>query len=1295
MDKDFRIRTLVIALLLCCFAPAYTQAQKVVLTHSYTFDDGTAKDVVGDADGVMKGGKIKNGKYITTKEGQYIQLPAKKIKINTYSSLTLEAYVVAGKDNVENTMLSYFGNVNDWRGINYIFQSLKNNGISRSTISCKDDLTPWSSETSSSSNSPIDDGLPHYLVTTFDNKELRFYIDGLLMDVQTIENNAYNFLENISDSLAYLGKSGYSRDSTWLGAIDAFNIYEGILDAETIENSALDYLPEQVLAARSKLEINPKPVLEHAYTFDDGTARDVVGHADGLMKGGNIANGKYITTEEGQYLDLPAKLIKINAYTSLSLEAYIIAGKENGETTMLSYFGNEGKILGTDYIFQSVKNSGFPLSSISCKTKTAPWSTETKTTCNPFNDGLPHYIVTTFNNLELKLYVDGILVDSQTNREYPDNRLENIGDSVAYLAKSGFSSDQTWLGAIDAFNIYEGILDAETIEKSALAYLPAQVVAARGKLKGGMQIVQSTNIDSLQTLINQSKDNEEKVKWLNDYARFQFYNKDYIKGFDATIKARELAKRVDFKAGEIMYHYTLAAFLRYGDLYNYHVSKALELAVKLNLKDQVVAPVIPDNYYPFQIDEYQNFKSAYDYYKKLDETEIQATITAWFISVLEAEKHPAEMIPQLEILISLCKKIGEIYPVLSAYSYLVYLTSITGDLEKGEKVKQELKEFLGTIKDQNALGPINFQLANFYRDNGQSDLALKHYLNALKYSESIKDSNMMVYEYDQMTDLYGTLEIYSKQVEINDKLIGLLLKLKRDDEANWAKVRAIFALRSIKDYDKARRYIHSAIKNGNSASHMPMVGNKNELEGLIAMDEENYEDAIRKFNQALNIYVAYGANDGVQWIRNYLASCYHNLDENKMALKYALMSIENSKARSKDDKYERVINLTTSKIYEALGNESMAYQYLKKYQEIIDKHNSIESNQGVFQTLMSSVVEDSQQQIDQLEQEGALKEQQNKTQRLWIFSITGALLSAILVLFILYRNNKNKQKANKLLQEQKAEIETQKKNVEETLSELKSTQAQLIQSEKMASLGELTAGIAHEIQNPLNFVNNFSEVSIELIDEMNEELEKGEINEAKEISGNIKQNLEKVNHHGKRADGIVKGMLQHSRAGSGQKEVTDINKLADEYLRLSYHGLRAKDKSFNADFKLEADEDLPKIEVVSQDIGRVLLNLINNAFYAVNEKVKQNNNSFKPLVVVQTRKADDKVEIRVKDNGPGIPENVKEKIFQPFYTTKPTGQGTGLGLSLSFDIIKAHGGEIQLETNEGEGTEFIVRLNIS
>ncbi len=309
-------------------------------------------------------------------------------------------------------------------------------------------------------------------------------------------------------------------------------------------------------------------------------------------------------------------------------------------------------------------------------------------------------------------------------------------------------------------------------------------------------------------------------------------------------------------------------------------------------------------------------------------------------------------------------------------------------------------------------------------------------------------------------------------------------------------------------------------------------------------------------------------------------------------------------------------------------------------------------------------------------------------QKWWAYTLFAILFISAVWSFIYYRSV-SLRKANRLLEEK---VTHRTEQLKRSLEELKATQSQLIQSEKMASLGELTAGIAHEIQNPLNFVNNFSDVNKELLAELKEVVDQGNMEEVKAIANDVIQNEEKINHHGKRADAIVKGMLQHSRSSTGQKELSDINTLADEYLRLSYHGLRAKDKSFNATMNTDFDSSIGKINIVPQDIGRVLLNLYNNAFYAVNEKSKQQIQRYEPTVSVNSKKSDDKILLTVMDNGNGISQKVIDKIFQPFFTTKPTGQGTGLGLSLSYDIIKAHGGEIKVNTKENEGTEFIIEL---
>ncbi|MEO7121427.1 MAG: ATP-binding protein [Ginsengibacter sp.] len=414
-----------------------------------------------------------------------------------------------------------------------------------------------------------------------------------------------------------------------------------------------------------------------------------------------------------------------------------------------------------------------------------------------------------------------------------------------------------------------------------------------------------------------------------------------------------------------------------------------------------------------------------------------------------------------------------------------------------------------------------------------------------------------------------------------------------------------------------------------------------------------------------------------------LADLYKSTGKIDSALFYAKKALEDD---NKFGGFERVSHAYNALylLYKEQGNKDSSDTYLQLSKTLDDSLNKAEKEKiYAYQNIGFN------EQVKIKDQENERTEREN-TIRTYLLLIGIGIF--MLIAFLLYRNNRNRKKANELLQKRKTEIEVQKKNVEDTLSELKATQQQLIQSEKMASLGQLTAGIAHEIQNPLNFVNNFSEVNKEMIAEMKEEINKGNYDEVKIIANDIEANEEKINHHGKRADAIVKGMLQHSRSSTGAKEPTDINALADEYLRLSYHGLRAKDKDFNAIIKTDFDNSLAKINIVSQDVGRVLLNLYNNAFYAVTEKKKLLADNYQPTVEVKTRRRDNKLEIIVSDNGNGIPQNIIDKIFQPFFTTKPSGQGTGLGLSLSYDIIKAHGGQIKIETKEGEGSTFIIQL---
>jgi two-component system NtrC family sensor kinase len=472
------------------------------------------------------------------------------------------------------------------------------------------------------------------------------------------------------------------------------------------------------------------------------------------------------------------------------------------------------------------------------------------------------------------------------------------------------------------------------------------------------------------------------------------------------------------------------------------------------------------------------------------------------------------------------------------------------------------------------------------------------------------------------------------------------------------------------------------------------TGTYDELEGRLG----NVERDLHNYSKALRWY-RYGAYNALRHtdLRNLselylnLGQTFGKLGQHDSSFYYARKTLEVSQRISmKKSEYQAAALL--SDLFKTTRQPDSALFYLSLSQKIKDDL----FGPAISRRLQRLALNEQQRQQQFQEQNDKLKYHYT------IIAIAAGLGVILLVALIIWRNYRKQKSTNMLLKAQKEEIEAQRDTLEKAFTELKTTQTQLIQSEKMASLGELTAGIAHEIQNPLNFVNNFSEVSVELLDEMDEELDKGDIQEAKTIGADLKQNLQKIQHHGKRADFIVKGMLEHSRTNTGEKQLTDMNVLCDEFLKLSYHGLRAKDKSFNAEMVTHFDPKLPKVNVSQQDMGRVMLNLFNNAFYAVNQKAKTAGADYMPEVSVTTSHENGKVTILVKDNGIGIPDAIKEKIFQPFFTTKPTGQGTGLGLSLSYDIVKAHGGEIRVETNERErpptgqaGTKFIIKLLIA
>ena len=525
------------------------------------------------------------------------------------------------------------------------------------------------------------------------------------------------------------------------------------------------------------------------------------------------------------------------------------------------------------------------------------------------------------------------------------------------------------------------------------------------------------------------------------------------------------------------------------------------------------------------------------------------------------------------------------------------------------------------------LGTIQSDVAGIYSTSGNYDKQLNTIQECIKTATRINDNTLLSQAYMNLGAKF------LQENGLDSALISFRKSLDYSDLAGYKKYRS---------------------------------NNYNNI-GRIYLRQNLYELALENFLNALRSGKEQNNNSSIGDSYVLMSRYYNKTGKNDSALYYAKLGLATTQntGQVKDviESYSSLVD-----IYKDQNRPDSALIYLQLANAAKDSLLSMEKIKQ-----LQNIGFDEQLRLQELEKESL----QTKS-KIRIYSLLGGLGILLIVAVLLYRNNRQKQRSNKVL--------------ESTLTNLKATQSQLIQSEKMASLGELTAGIAHEIQNPLNFVNNFSDVNEELLTEMKDELSRGKIEGAIALANDVIENQKKINHHGRRADTIVKGMLQHSRSGNGIKEPTDINNLCDEYLRLAYHGLRAKDSSFNAITKTDFDNSIEKINIIPQDIGRVILNLINNAFYAVDEKKKSRVENYEPTVSVSTKKTNGKVEIKVSDNGNGIPQKVVGKIFQPFFTTKPTGQGTGLGLSLSYDIVKTHGGELKVETKEGQGSVFVIAL---
>ncbi len=620
--------------------------------------------------------------------------------------------------------------------------------------------------------------------------------------------------------------------------------------------------------------------------------------------------------------------------------------------------------------------------------------------------------------------------------------------------------------------------------------------------------------------------------------------------------------------------------------------------------------------------------------------------------------------------------------ILKELSRDYFVSKPDSSLSFGQQYYDLAAKFKRTRDEGSAL---NF-MANAYSSLGDYVKSFQLFFKVIRISESINYLPGVATAYNNIGSSYNQKQDYAKALPY------LLIGLKKWDaySANHKltyygqrELRSVFFVNIAEVYlythkiDSAAYYLNICYNDSKKNNFTDLLDNIERDLGEVEAYRGHKEASLKYLREA--VVTANQIEDVDMLSITFLstANLYHKYKQQDSAEYYAQKALETASA----EKYLQDV-LNAGKVlytfYEEDNNLPQAYKYLKITTATKD---SLFSQDKVKQ-LLSLDFDEKQRQRD-IE---AAETQVRNNIRMYV--LLAGVLVLLLLAFVFWRNSRHRKQANLRLQEQKEEIES-------ALEQLQLTQKQLIQSEKMASLGELTAGIAHEIQNPLNFVNNFSEVNIELISEMQTELESGTKEEVIEILEDIKQNLEKISHHGKRADGIVKGMLQHSRASSNIKEPTDINKLADEYLRLTYHGLRAKDKSFNSELITHFADKLPLVNVVPQDIGRALLNLFTNAFYAVHQKQKRGLAKYQPTITLSTGMEAGHAVIKVRDNGDGISENIRDKIMQPFFTTKPTGEGTGLGLSLSYEIVvNGHDGTIEIDSVEGEYTEFIIKLPI-
>jgi len=862
-----------------------------------------------------------------------------------------------------------------------------------------------------------------------------------------------------------------------------------------------------------------------------------------------------------------------------------------------------------------------------------------------------------------------------------------------------------------------------------LLFLPTALLA---------QKKEQARIDSLRQVLHAARHDTTRVKVLNTLASDLLKTGKADSAVSISSDALNLSKKSNFTRGEADAYFTLgqayASKSKTNDALSNYLA-ALKLYEKLKRREELA-----ETYYSMGlVHQRSNYDAALQFFKKGLETAQQtsnknlsgklAYITA-VVLIRKSEYNQAAQYKDLAI--RYYTESGNETGLASCYVVSARLNNQKGNVQQslkdnysalrlfektGNKVgiynvhtgiglmyedqknwKESLKSYLlakRAAEEQDnkmVIGGAYNNLGNAYRELGQTAEALKAFEEALRLSELTDDTKGIAAAQGNLGTIYSLMGKRTEALKSFDEARKRFEAIGSKESVSISYLESGSVYFDMNNLDESRKALNKALEISKQVGYKEIISKSYKLLSQIDTATGNYASAFKNFQQ----YVTYrdsiaNAESAKQLLEQRMQYAFSK-KEDSLRLEQALIAEQLDKQTLLSKKQQQDLALKQAAL--ELANRERDVQMLtflktkaelqlsneqkEKRLSLAEQDRALQKSQLEKQTLISK----------QKEQALLLKDKELTVQRSQrnIYLI-GAIAFLLLSFFIL-RNNWQKQKANVELQRQKSETER-------ALHELKNTQTQLIQREKMASLGELTAGIAHEIQNPLNFVNNFAGLNKELVSEMKEELLKGNYQEAKTLAEDIEDNGEKIFNHGQRAAGIINSMLEHSHGATGEKQPTDINRLADEYLWLAYHGLRARDKNFNAGIQTHYSDDVGTVNVVPQEIGRVFLNLYNNAFYAVNQKKKKLGKNFEPEVIMNTKRVDGHVEIHVKDNGTGIPQKALNKIFQPFFTTKPAGEGTGLGLSLSYDIVtKGHGGDIAVDTKEGEYSEFIIQLPV-